>query len=129
MKYDVDYFIRKFEAIPENEWCEGSLYNEATKQSCALGHCLPDFRYNSMSIISDEASGLMGVLNMTIPINNGKNPHYQQSTPKQRILAALYDIKKMQDGQATIKPPVKVITKYVSVPESISQQAKETILS
>lgn len=32
-------------------------------------------------------------------INNGKSPKYQQSTPKKRILAALNDIKKMQEAK------------------------------
>jgi hypothetical protein len=34
-------------------------------------------------------------------INNGCNYNYQQPTPKQRILAALYDIKKMQEPAHT----------------------------
>lgn len=39
MKYDVDYFIQKFEAIPEDEWGMGWLANELTGKKCMLGHC------------------------------------------------------------------------------------------
>lgn len=40
MKYDVDYFIEKFEAIPEEKWIKGGTYDFAgTGNHCVLGHC------------------------------------------------------------------------------------------
>jgi len=37
--YDVDYFIQKFEAIPEEKWTAGMYYNSETEACCVLGHC------------------------------------------------------------------------------------------
>lgn len=38
-KFDVDYFINKFEAIPGTNWTTGELWNSQTGACCALGHC------------------------------------------------------------------------------------------
>ena len=40
-KYDVNYFINKFETIPDYEWCEGQCTKVLNNniQHCALGHC------------------------------------------------------------------------------------------
>lgn len=95
--YTVDYFIKKFEAIPESKWCINQLIN-TSGQRCALGHCggvnlkIGEIPYN------DEIGNLVITLYDVVSINNGENPEYQQPTPKQRILAALYDIKKQNQG-------------------------------
>jgi hypothetical protein len=39
MQYTVDYFIDKFEKIPEELWCVESFTIITLGQSCALGHC------------------------------------------------------------------------------------------
>ncbi len=36
--YDIDYFIEKFSAIPDDKWGKYNLRNNAG-QRCALGHC------------------------------------------------------------------------------------------
>lgn len=89
-EYTVDYFINKFEAIPEDEWFVGYFQNEYnSKQKCALGHC----DYDNISS-SKEGRILINLLNGYVSeINDGKHTQYQQTTPKQRILAALYDVK------------------------------------
>ncbi len=38
MIYDKEYFIKKFEAIPEEEWCVGG-FSDGLGAFCALGHC------------------------------------------------------------------------------------------
>lgn len=93
--YTVDYFIDKFEKIPEDKWIMGELYTE--NGYCAFGHC------GSRGLThTDESNGLIKLFSENlyrchvIPINDGKDELYQQPTPKQRILAALYDIKKQQ---------------------------------
>jgi len=126
MNYDVNYFIKKFEAIPEDLWLVGSLMNDKG-QRCAQGHC--GIQTNSFTskiyIGNPEADSLIemfGRLDITIRegqkpkkaseygkkynfnvtyVNDGDCDQYQQPTPKQRILAALYDIKKMQEPQHT----------------------------
>ncbi len=96
--YTVDYFINKFEAIPEEMWCiEARIDGDGRR--CAHGHCYvgdPNAQTNdeedSLSQISIEHFGEPGFAD----INNGYNSKYNQPTPKQRILAALYDIKANQ---------------------------------
>ena len=89
MKYDVDYFINKFKAIPLNKWCCDDYINEDGK-CCALGHLgLRDF-----SGTSDETTALEFLLDFKVPeINDGFVYKYKQSNPRSRILAALNDIK------------------------------------
>lgn len=86
--YDVDYFIEKFKAIPEELWCVGSY--SIREQHCALGYCGEQAgsrteEGKSLSIITENAVS---------SINDNLDNRYRQSTPKQRILAALEDIKK-----------------------------------
>lgn len=89
--YSVDYFIAKFEAIPEEEWCVGEF--ELGDKHCAFGHC--GMRTN---VTSDEAEALNIIFTRSIgafvtSINDSASNRYPQLTPKQRILAALRDIK------------------------------------
>ena len=90
MNYNIDYFINKFKAIPEDRWCVRALHDNG--RACALGHCL-----EVGHIFSQECSEFIRVFGVGAPsVNNGYDQRYQQPTPKQRILAALYDIKKLQ---------------------------------
>lgn len=91
MKYDVDYFIAKFEAIPEEKWGIGKYENESG-QMCAYGHCGCLSGFN----MTEEGNHLINLSEFSfVSINDGKNNSYQQTTPKQRVLAALYDLKKV----------------------------------
>jgi len=38
-KYSVDYFIKKFKAIPSKNWITGILFNKDKTKFCVLGHC------------------------------------------------------------------------------------------
>lgn len=91
--YDVDYFIAKFEAIPEGAWCVGAFRKGI--QCCALGHCGDSEDVET----PEEAAALRDVLCWAVArINDGEDYRYEQPTPKQRILAALRDIKAKQDA-------------------------------
>lgn len=140
MKYTVDYFIKKFEAIPEEMWISGIFFQNG--KSCANDHCGMRLNLLEQEIITTEAQGLQKVfsalpINVTDPsygysekavhVNNGWSNEYKQPTPKQRILAALYDIKKMQSKD--IDTATKTKTVYVAVPTTISEQAKELVWS
>ena len=90
-KYDADYFIRKFSAIPARLWCTDYLML-ADGRRCARGWCgvLPPTREQT-----PEDIALFRVLNgETVSINNGYLTGYPQKTPRARILAALRDAKK-----------------------------------
>lgn len=116
MKYDVTYFIEKLSAIPDALWkMHGSGY--AGEPRCANGHCMGV----GCSDLTEETADLCVVFDTlkyhnkytgkeinnraSYPgrysfaadqINNGMVIEYQQPTPKARILAALHDIKKLQ---------------------------------
>jgi hypothetical protein len=85
---DAQYFIDKFEAIPENRWCVGNYVKvyvgETHRRHCAHGHCFG---------IKNELEGLLQIIHNAADINDGEDGCYQQATPKQRILAALYGAK------------------------------------
>lgn len=94
MTYTVAYFIAKFEAIPEERWCVGSFYiNYPSEQACALGHCGAHYE----ATWDPEAQELDSLFSYrdkdVLDINDGKDHRYPQPTPKQRILAALSDVK------------------------------------
>lgn len=89
--YTVDYFIKKFTAIPDEKWCVGHYIN-FDGQCCAKGLCGDREDINS----PPEASALEGCFPAHISVcdvNDGELAEYQQATPRARILAALNDIK------------------------------------
>ena len=94
--YDVDYFIRKFEGIPEEFWCVGD-YSDHGKH-CAYGHCGMHHGKNEENSALEKVFQCKEGLNI-VNINDGGDCQYKQLHPKQRILAALYDIKKLQQPQ------------------------------
>lgn len=97
MNYDVDYFIDKFEHIPEDLWCTKNFKSEG--KCCALGHC--GYQGNEFSsagfIATTEGQSLVHVFCqyglLPTEVNDGRDPRYEQPTPKQRVLAVLYNIK------------------------------------
>lgn len=115
--YNVDYFLKKFEAIPEDKWTTGIQQNKFG-QRCALGHCRPlhDSKIGNEHLTLEAKAlknlfidSINGPELAVVMINNGNNKQYQQPTPKQRILAALYDIKNLTRKDATaelIETPV-----------------------
>lgn len=126
MNYTVDYFINKFEKIPEEMWCTHTVDND-NGQHCAWG-LIKYSKYKTSDCFTEGAAFMdiikssgLDVYGDPSRINNGDDPRYPQPTPKQRILAALYDIKKLQE------PKVKERIVYVSVAETIKQQAAELI--
>lgn len=127
--YDVNYFIAKFEAIPEKE----IGYSQDT--GCAYGQCSPNRMRGhltqegiALTNLMQSIKGLTPIINATwtpyestpARINNGDVAQYQQPTPKQRILAALYDIKAMQ------QPKEKVVYKTVVI-DSAVKELQETL--
>lgn len=89
--YDRDYFIAKFEAIPEEKWCCGQS-NGPAGTHCALGWC----DVETPDETGPEWSGLItlclhGDLLIEL-VNDGGCERYDQPTPKARVLAALRDL-------------------------------------
>lgn len=90
--YDVDYFIAKFEAIPESQWCCWMLDN-SNGQRCALGHCGVKLAYE-LTPEAKRLEKLFKPFRMDVPsVNNSQSKKFPQPTPRARILAALHEIK------------------------------------
>ncbi len=111
-KYTVDYFIEKFEAIPEENWTRGSISDGNCK--CALGHCGVVQSDDGGWILNDESKALGNlfygnesirvkyefdsdyVADERIDIVWNINDIYRDDmglTPKKRILRALEMVK------------------------------------
>lgn len=89
MKYDVDYFIKKFKAIPKEEWCI-ETFSDQKGRYCALGHCGVNAGY-----ITPEASALERILYFNVAeINDGIDTSFKGKHPRTRIVNALKQIKK-----------------------------------
>ncbi len=83
MIYDKEYFIKKFEAIPEEKWATKSFYTYDGR-CCALGHC--GKRYGSFSTNESSALGII-TLYRTVAINDGLGDSVKYgNTPKTRII-------------------------------------------
>lgn len=121
MKHDVDYFIKKFSAIPDNLWI---TYSRSNGQGghCAHGWCDVQTvaQYSgSFGKMTEEEKGLIDIATKyftwqplySLPervsfrgfayINNAPSDRYPQTTPKARVLAALEDIKRQQEIEET----------------------------
>lgn len=85
MKYDIDYFINKFENIPDDKWTTGKFV-DGQGAKCALGHC---GRNNDEAYTKE--SYFLSMLLAPLPVSyiNDAQTVYDQPTPKTRILAAL----------------------------------------
>lgn len=140
MDYDVDYFIKKFKAIPAHHWTTHVFFDDRSGQMCALGLC----GHRAWRPLTPEPSGLDKLFKMYYPklpvtafndggpngISTRANELYQEyssifrlSTPKERILAALYLIKEKQ------RLVTKEIIRYVAVSELVREKAKLLELS
>jgi hypothetical protein len=149
MIYDVDFFINKFESLDSSQIVGGTIECDAGK--CANGWCGVGFGYagtaesTALEVILEalqlsRQDGVPAIFPTSVDpfshrysrraeyINDGWALEYQQETPKQRILAALYDIKKMQSKDIDTGGKKERIV-YVSVPVSITEQARELIQS
>lgn len=97
--YTIEYFIKKFETIPEEEWFVGDYTNPVnSKQRCVFGHC--GCNKKGMFMPNDETNALVNLTDykekLTL-INDGKIDKYLQPTPKQRVLACLNDLLKSKN--------------------------------
>lgn len=92
-KFDIDHFIKKFEAIPDYLWTVGNFTDGVrTTKCCALGHCgerSTSHTEEALALIALFAGQALSVAE----VNDGEHSYFQQPTPKQRILAALHHLK------------------------------------
>lgn len=79
--YNIDYFIAKFEAIPEEKWTVNTFSGEEGKR-CALGHCGEDEvsrteESNALCRIADYNMLIMINDDTTNRIGYGRHPKYR----------------------------------------------------
>lgn len=120
MKMNAQYFIDKFEAIPEEKWTEFVQIDNHGKR-CALGHFLPsEYRntkdwinggYNcgAQTVEGKALTKIFGDAYTIASINNGQYPRYNQPTPKQRILAALRDEQSKEQQNEAVEQVKEVL--------------------
>lgn len=105
-KYTVDYFIQKFEPIPDDKWTRGAIQDSITGACCVLGHCgvknvkdgseLPERDKDYGWLMTDEAYALAdlifkGSVDNLWMLNDGNREWAKEygETPKERILNKL----------------------------------------
>ena len=94
IEYNKEYFIAKFEAIPEEKWITDKLTDDCDKEShCAFGHCgmrvFGNYTYESLGLKDLFATKKTSV----IAVNDDDNQEkYKGNTPKERILNFLKSI-------------------------------------
>lgn len=99
-QFSIEKFIEKFQAIPDEQWNAGTLVSYDGQRRCAIGLC----GCNVGEQWTDEGVALIDIGRAACPvnhtgryaiaaINDGEIPHYQQPTPKARVLAFLHDAK------------------------------------
>ncbi len=95
MIFDIDYFIAKFEAIPEDQWTVG-VYEKDGK-CCAVGHCGYRDLPNGEFVYTPEGKALWGISDSVAAVNDGKGILSEYApTPKQRVLKHLRALKHME---------------------------------
>ena len=68
-EYSKEYFIKKFEAIPEEE-----IGTTALSSKCALYHCgVRDFDSNGAYILTDEAKALIELFSEKGEVRKGRS--------------------------------------------------------
>ena len=123
MEYTVDYFIKKFEAIPEVNWLAGQYASSDNSVCCALGHCHERTDVRTLNpLLTQESMALrslfLGWLGFDVSdVNDGYEEQYNQHTPKSRTLAGLYDIKRLM----AVKENASDRIVYLTVDESIRE--------
>lgn len=96
-KHQAKFFIKKFEAIPEEQWCCGKITDSQGKH-CALGH-LGEFYSSPVLLKTNEGRTLEALFSANIPVKISEVSavaHINDSggNPKENILKFLYNLLK-----------------------------------
>jgi hypothetical protein len=103
MKYTAMYFLKKFDAIPEDQWITGEFVDDFDRK-CVLGHCgvratmnlvntpYPEEAIALTSLVVDArifAPGIVAI-NDGIYESDSLDPSDLGSTPKERVMNLLF---------------------------------------
>lgn len=111
--YTVEHFISKFAAIPSDQigtdqysgcaygQCRSSKHAQDGSET-AEGRALTKLMRSLPNLTPVAGAAWEPYISTPARINNGDVAEYPQPTPKQRILAALYDIKAQNEAVAAV---------------------------
>lgn len=92
--YNRDYFIAKFEAIPDDQFTIGAYVHRGAR--CAAGHCMtldsPPGELGALCALFPPAFKGDNFDSGVVRINDRQDERYQVLGAKNRILAALRDL-------------------------------------
>ena len=95
--FEIQELIDFLETTPENSWRCDTVRSNDGKTNCVMGHV---YAFGAGGYDKDGGSAAWNFFEavwattfMVYPVNDGKNPKYQQATPKQRCLAYLKDLR------------------------------------
>lgn len=92
-KFDLEYFIKKFEAIPEDQWTTGR-YEDDKGCKCAYGHCgLSKGQHCNKE--SDALDDITRPKTFMSRVNDNVDGNFNDfgSTPKQRVVNYLKSLR------------------------------------
>lgn len=119
MNYDINYFIDKFSKIPNRMWTVGSDgWKGIEGKYCADGYCGSNGGHQTeeskaLALLLHPLLNDCPLIDVVWKINDGNYEPYHWSNypePKERILAALYDLKIQE---ANIKEAKELVNKEV----------------
>lgn len=94
VQYNLEYFIAKFEAKPEDQWTVGK-YVDWNGCKCVYGHCGVSFSVKqtpeAIGLLAIEATGDLSLIH----VNDNKFGEYGNlgSTPRQRVVNYLKSLR------------------------------------
>lgn len=116
-KYDVEYFVAKFEAIPEDKWATGILFNQIDGTKCVLGHCgVVDYEDK---ILNEKVKSLVEILDPVYKLTNNHKRH-----PYGKSYATVYKFNDLNEGDvgALGETPKERILNALSLAAAIAQE-------
>lgn len=96
--YDLlDEMITLVKSTEDNAWCTDVVRSQDGKRNCFFGHLFDYYEKKGGEKLAnrmwDKFENIWATTYMVYAVNDGDNPGYQQSTPKQRILAFLENLR------------------------------------
>jgi len=131
--YTVDYFIDIFENLKDGDVGRFMLSNKCAYHHCGDGINYEGVKQNKFTELFKKnlkpSEYKKDPIWLAIEINDGGDKRYNQSCPRQRIIAALYDIKAKENPQPTYNDITSELAVLPIQETSDVIATKETILS
>ena len=129
--YNAQYFIDRYKPIPDRLWVKGHyvqrlkfLGTTLIEKHCALGHLGDIGSSKSRTAESQAIMDLFRIhLHKSVPtVNDGLCLEYQQKTPKERVLAALEEIKELEQEAIQTDSAVQEVNNLLTKQAFVTEQ-------